>query len=38
VMVRSSHIGDGAMYISNHAGNRATEMTWPRRDVDVESC
>jgi hypothetical protein len=22
----------------SHAGDSATEATWPRRDVDVESC
>jgi hypothetical protein len=25
------------MVLSSHAGDGTTEVTWPRRDVDVES-
>jgi hypothetical protein len=26
------------MVLSSPVGNDAVEVTWPRRDVDVESC
>jgi hypothetical protein len=32
------HLGHGAMSLLSHAGDDATEATWPWRDVVDESC
>jgi hypothetical protein len=35
-MVLPWQLGHGAMSVPSHAGNRATEVTWSRRDVSVD--
>jgi hypothetical protein len=31
-------LGCDAMYMLSHAGDGAAAVTWPRHDVDAESC
>jgi hypothetical protein len=38
MMTLSRELDRDAMYILSHAGDGAVEVTWPRRDVDAESC
>jgi hypothetical protein len=37
-IVLSRRLGHGAMSMPSHCGNDAAKATWPRRDVNAESC
>jgi hypothetical protein len=38
VMMPPSRLGRRTMEMSSHASDDAAEVTWPWRDVDIESC
>jgi hypothetical protein len=38
VMVLPRRLGCGAIQMLSHAGGDTTEVTWPLRDIDAESC
>jgi hypothetical protein len=37
-MALPRRLGCGAMWLSSHASDGATEATWSQRDVNTESC